>query len=65
MTKKQKRKIAQEIVELNTIHDSASSTEEERQRAEKRIFSLTEQILSSPHGLELMEEIDSLIQTLI
>lgn len=41
MTKKQMRKIAQQIAKYNNIYDNASS-KEERQNAEKEIFSITE-----------------------
>lgn len=65
MTKKQKRKIAQEIVQYELIRSNPNSTKDEINEAEKMIFLLTNKIVSVPNGLELMVEIDDLVQELI
>lgn len=65
MTKKQKRKIAQEIVQYELIRSNPDSTKDEINEAEKMIFLLTNKIVSVPNGLELMVEIDDLVQELI
>lgn len=65
MTKKQMRKIAQEVYDLNLIHDSSTSSDEEKSRAEKRIISITKQIMCLPRGLETLGEIDSMVQKII
>lgn len=65
MTKKQMRKTAQEVYDLNLIHDSPESSDEERSRAEKRIISITKQIMCLPRGIETLGEIDSIIQQII
>lgn len=62
MTKKQMRKIAQEVYDLNLTHDSVESSDEEKIRAEKRIMSITNQIMCLPRGIEVLGEIDSIIQ---
>lgn len=65
MTKKQMRKIAQEVYEQNLIHDNPESSTEEKSRAEKRIISITKQIMCLPRGMEVLGEIDSIIQGII
>lgn len=65
MTKKQKRKIAQEIVQYELIRSNPNSTKDEINSAENMIFLLTNKIVSVPNGLELMVEIDDLVQELI
>lgn len=65
MTKKQMRKLAHDIYEQNIIHDDPQSSSEDKARAEKRIISLTQQILTSPRGIEVLEEVDAMIQEII
>lgn len=65
MTKKQMRKIAHDIYEQNMIHDDPNSSQDEKVRAERRIISLTQQILALPRGVELLDEIDVMIQNII
>ena len=62
MTKKQMKKVAQEIAAYEKIHSDPSSTEEEKKNAENSILYLTNRIFTAPNGLELMTEIDDLIQ---
>lgn len=65
MTKKQKRKVAQEIAEYELIRLNPNSTKDEINEAEKMIFLLTNKFISVPNGLELMIEIDDLVQELL
>lgn len=64
MTKKQMRKIAQEVYDLNLIHDNPKSSDAERARAEKRIINITKQIMCLPRNLEVLGEIDSMVQSI-
>lgn len=65
MTKKQMRKIAQEVYELNVTHDNSNSSDDEKTRAEKRIISITKQIMCLPRGMETLGEIDAIVQQII
>ncbi len=62
MTKKQMRKIAQEVYDQNLIHDNPESSNEEKARAEKRIISITKQVMCLPRYIEILGEIDSMVQ---
>lgn len=62
MTKKQMRKFANEIVELELIHQN-STDEEERKRAEKRIMEISHKIGGTVEGIEIMMEIDEMVQS--
>lgn len=64
MTRKQMKKLAQEIFEQELIHQSESSSMEDKSRAEKKIMELTNKICSSKDGMQTMLEIDILIQEL-
>lgn len=61
MTKKQMKKFAQQIYECEQIHKNSSSLKE-IERAENQIMSITNQIMSEPNGLDLLNQIDELIQ---
>ncbi len=61
MTKKQMKKLAKELAELELIHQS-SLDKEEIMRAEKRIINITNQISTEPNALLLMMQIDELVQ---
>lgn len=61
MTKKQKRKLANEIVELELIQQN-SIDEEEKNCAKKRIMEISHKLGSSLEGLEIMMEIDEMVQ---
>lgn len=65
MTKKQMRKVAQEVYDLNVVHDNPNSSDDEKSRAEKRIISITKQIMCLPRGMETLGEIDALVQQII
>lgn len=65
MTKKQKRKIAQEIAGYELIRLNSNSTKNEINEAKKMILLLTNKIISMPDGLKLMVEIDDLVQELL
>lgn len=62
MTKKQMRKIADEIYFLNLAHDDPATSSDEKSRAEKRIISITKQIMCLPRGVEILSDIDELVQ---
>lgn len=62
MTKKQIKKLANELAELELIHQSLSSTEEEKIRAEERILAITCQIMREPDAMEVMTKVDDLVQ---
>lgn len=65
MTRKQMRKYAQEISECNQIHDNVSSSQEEKDRAAKRIMQISRQIMCLKDGLSIMLEIDSMVQSIM
>lgn len=64
MTRKETRKWAQRLAELEQIHQNSSS-QEEKLNAEKRIMEITSQIMSDPKNFEAMCDIDELVQTLL
>lgn len=61
MTRKQIKKLANELTELELIHQK-SSDKEEIMRVEKRIMSITSQLMSDPNALSAMMDIDDLVQ---
>lgn len=61
MTRKQIKKFANELAELELIHQT-SSDKEEIMRAEERIMSITNRLMTEPNGLVTMMEIDTLVQ---
>lgn len=61
MTKKQMKKLAKELAELELIHQT-SLDKEEVIRAENRIMNITNQISTEPNALLLMMQIDELVQ---
>ena len=64
MTRKQMKKFATEIHKNEQIHNSPSSSKEEKNRAEQRIMNITNQIMSLPDGINIILEIDALVQEL-
>lgn len=64
MTRKQMKKMAQEIFNQELIHQNESSTQEQKAQAEQKIMELTNKICSSKDGLKDMLEIDIMIQEL-
>lgn len=62
MTRKQMKKYAQEMYKCELIHQSETSTKEEKSQAENRIIQLTNQILALKDGMNLFLEIDEIIQ---
>ena len=61
MTRKQIKKLANELAELELIHQT-SSDKEEIIRVEKRIMSITNQLMADPNALSTMIEIDEIVQ---
>lgn len=64
MTRKQMKKLAQQIYDNELIHENASSSQEEKSRAEKKIMQLTSQIMSMKDGINIMLEVDVMVQEL-
>lgn len=62
MTKKQIKKLAQQIVELELIHSDPSSSKEVKTNVENRIIQLSGMLSCLPNGLEVMGEIDLMVQ---
>lgn len=61
MTSKKLKKLANELAELELIHQNSSS-EEEKSNAEKRILAITCQIMSGPDAFENMAKVDEMVQ---
>lgn len=61
MTKKQIKKLAQELAKLELIHQT-SSDKEELMRVEKRIISITNQLIDEPNGIVAMMDVDNQVQ---
>lgn len=56
--------LAKEIYRCETIHEDASSSKEDKIRAEKRLMQLTNQIMALKDGISILLEIDVLVQEL-
>ena len=63
MTRKQIRKLANQISELELIHKNPDSSKEEKAQAERQIIQLSGMLACLPNGLDIMSEIDELVQT--
>lgn len=61
MTRKQIKKLAQELAELEIIHET-SEKKEEVIRAEKRIMTITSLLSRDPNGLLKLIEVDEMVQ---
>lgn len=61
MTRKQIKKFANELAELELIHQS-SQDKDEIMRVEKRIMAITNQLSAEPNALSIMMEVDELVQ---
>ena len=61
MTRKQIKKLANELAELELIHQT-SSDKEEIMRVEKRIMAITNQLATDKNALLTMMEVDELVQ---
>lgn len=64
MTKKQTRKLAEEIYKNELIRQDPSSSKEEKSRAEARIMTLTCQTMALSDGIEVMLKVDKIIHDL-
>lgn len=64
MNRKQMKKLAKQIYSNELIHENASSSQEEKSRAEREIMKLTNQIMSMKDGINIMLEVDVMIQEL-
>ena len=61
MTRKQIRKLADQIIQLELIHRNPDSSQEEKVKAESQIIQISGMI-GKLGGLQLMEQIDELVQ---
>lgn len=64
MTRKQMKKLAQEIYDCELVHSNESSSKEDKSRADSRIMQITGQIMALHDGINIMLEIDTLVQQL-
>ena len=64
MTRKQMKKLAQELYKREQIHQNETSSKEEKSRADNRIMQITNQIMSLSDGINIMLEIDTMVQDL-
>lgn len=64
MTRKQMKKLAQEIYNCELVHSNESSSKEDKSRADSRIMQITGQIMALHDGINIMLEIDTLVQQL-
>lgn len=62
MTRKQKSKHAANIVKWELIHRDPGSSYEDKRNAESNILQLSNMLLCLPHGFEIMEDIDNMVQ---
>lgn len=62
MTKKQMKKFAEEIYKNELIHQNPDSSKEQKLKAEERIMSITNQIMTEQNGIAILAEIDELVQ---
>ena len=65
MTRKQIKKYAMELAQLEKIRTDENSTKDEKLAAEKRIMNLTNQILMYRDGMSALLDIDTMCQTFI
>ena len=64
MTRKQMKKLAQELYKCEQIYQNETSSKEEKSRADNRIMQITNQIMSLSDGINIMLEIDTMVQDL-
>lgn len=64
MTRKQMKKLAKELYKCEQIHQSDSSSKEEKSQADNRIMQITNQIMALNDGINIMLEIDVMVQDL-
>ena len=64
MTRKQMKKLVQELYKCEQIHQNGTSSKEEKSRADNRIMQITNQIMSLSDGINIMLEIDTMVQDL-
>ena len=62
MRRKQIKKLADQIAELELISSSPSSSKDEKARARDQMISISGMIACLPDGLDIMTQIDDLVQ---
>ena len=65
MTRKQMKKLADEIYNCELVHQNKNASKEDKAHAENRIIQLTNQIMALPDGVNALLEIDALIASKI
>lgn len=65
MTRKQIKKLAEEIYQCELIHRDENSSKEDKINAENRILQLTNQVMALPDGINVLLEIDALVASKI
>ena len=65
MTRKQVKKYAMELAQLEKIRSDETTTKEDKLAAEKKIMNLTNQILMFRDGASALLEIDTVCQSLL
>ena len=65
MTRKQMKKLADEIYNCELVHQNENASKEDKAYAENRIIQLTNQIMALPDGVNALLEIDALIASKI
>ena len=65
MTRKQMKKLAEEIYRCELTHQSETASKEDKVQAEDKIIQLTNQIMSLPDGINALLEIDAMIASKI
>lgn len=61
MTRKQVRKLANQVYQCELVHNNASSSNEEKLQAERRIIQITKQVMCLKDGLDILSQIDELV----
>lgn len=64
MTRKQMKKLANQVYQCELIHWDENSSEEEKRDADNRVMKLTQQIMALHDGMNILLEIDELVQQL-
>ena len=65
MTRKQMKKYAMELAQLEQTRSNEEATKEEKLAAEKRIMNLTNQIMMYKDGISALLEIDTMCQNIL
>lgn len=64
MTRKQMKKYAREVYQCEQVHRDENASEGAKKEADRRVMSLTRQIMTLKDGMQILLEIDSLVQNM-